>query len=261
MPQEKIIVIGGGVGPMAGVGLHRKIIENTLTDGTDQSHLEVFHLSRSNDLSDRTEFLLNKTKINPAQGMFRTMQIASKAVASSKKQSVAGIPCNTFHAKKIFERFLSLLKEHGINMKILNMLEETANFIRQYSPDAKKIGLRSTTGTRSAGVYNDILGPFGYEIIQVPEKMQAKLHDSIYNNKWGLKAVSPITPIARSNFEKYAEILRGKGAEVIVLGCTEIPLALPEKKFRNIPLVDPMTALARALIMESNYRKLRDIHY
>ena len=47
MSREKIIVIGGGVGPMAGVALHGKIIENTLTDGTDQSHLEVFHFSRS----------------------------------------------------------------------------------------------------------------------------------------------------------------------------------------------------------------------
>ena len=49
MPPEKkeaIIGIGGGVGPAAGVALHSKIIENSITDGTDQSHFEVYHLSR-----------------------------------------------------------------------------------------------------------------------------------------------------------------------------------------------------------------------
>ena len=51
--KEKIIVIAGGVGPMAGVELHKKIIESTLTDGTDQTHIEVYHLSRSHDIQDR----------------------------------------------------------------------------------------------------------------------------------------------------------------------------------------------------------------
>ena len=59
--KEKIIVIGGGVGPMAGVELHKRVIENTLTDGTDQSHMEVLHLSRSGDVPDRTGFLLKST--------------------------------------------------------------------------------------------------------------------------------------------------------------------------------------------------------
>ena len=38
-----IVGIGGGVGPAAGVSLHSKIIENTITDGTDQTHFEVCH--------------------------------------------------------------------------------------------------------------------------------------------------------------------------------------------------------------------------
>ena len=57
MEQEPVIIIGGGVGPMAGVALHEKIIEHTLTDGTDQSHLAVHHYSCSSVISDRTAFL------------------------------------------------------------------------------------------------------------------------------------------------------------------------------------------------------------
>lgn len=36
-----VLGIGGGVGPSAGVGLHNKIIYNTKTDGTDQTHFQV----------------------------------------------------------------------------------------------------------------------------------------------------------------------------------------------------------------------------
>ena len=71
MNKEKIIIIGGGVGPLAGVDLHNKIINNTITNGTNQGHLEVHHLSCSNDITDRTEFLLRNSIENPAEGMFR----------------------------------------------------------------------------------------------------------------------------------------------------------------------------------------------
>ena len=42
--DEKLIIIGGGVGPMAGVELHKKIIENTKTSGKDQEHLQLVQL-------------------------------------------------------------------------------------------------------------------------------------------------------------------------------------------------------------------------
>lgn len=258
MQNEKIILIGGGVGPMAGVELHRNIIENTLTDGTDQTHLEIYHLSRSNDIPDRTGFLLGKGKANPAEGMFRTVQIAEEAIKASGKEAVLGIPCNTFHAPKIFDRFLDLIKNNNINIEVLHMLNETADLIKDVAPKAKIIGLMSTTGTRMAKVYNEILEPRGFTIIEVDDAIQSELHDSIYNTKWGIKAVSPITSKARANFEEYVRILKENGAESIILGCTEIPLALPEKKFGGVPLIDPVVALARALVREANSEKLKD---
>ncbi|MCP4410342.1 MAG: aspartate/glutamate racemase family protein [Gammaproteobacteria bacterium] len=257
MKKEKIIAIGGGVGPMAGVELHKKIIENTLTNGTDQDHLEVHHFSRSHDVADRTDYLLNKVFQNPAQGMFRTMQMAEQAARIGQRGIVAGVPCNTFHAPKIFQRLLELIQEHDIEIQILHMLEEVAGLIFQIQPQAKTVGLMSTTGTRTVHVYNDVLEPHGLKIVEVPQDVQPELHESIYNKAWGIKAVSPVTGKARGNFEKYANLLCERGAQAIILGCTEIPLALPEKIFNDIPLIDPMLALARALIREVDEEKLR----
>ena len=48
------------------------------------------------------------------------------------------------------------------------------------------------------------------------------------------------------------KFLFNKGAEVVILGCTEIPLALPESNYNGIPLIDSTAILARALILNSN---------
>lgn len=244
---------------MAGVELHKKIIENTLTDGTDQDHLEVHHFSRSHDVADRTDYLLHKVAQNPAEGMFRTMQMAEQAACIGQRGIVAGVPCNTFHAPKIFQRLLELIQEHTIGIKILHMLEEVADLIFQIQPQAKTVGLMSTTGTRTVHVYNDVLESRGLKIVEVPQDIQPELHESIYNKAWGIKAVTPVTSKARGNFEKYANLLCEQGAQAIILGCTEIPLALPEKTFNDVPLIDPMLALARTLVREVDEEKLRPL--
>lgn len=254
---RKVIGIGGGVGPMAGVKLHEKIIENTLTNGTDQDHLEVYHLSRSPDIPDRTKYLLGEVNENPAEGMFRTARAMNQAAEVLDKKIVFGVPCNTFHAPEIYNHFSGLLKRGGLDIQVLSMIRETGEFIKSKFPDAKKIGLMSTTGTRKVGVYNQVLKPVGFEIVEVPESLQNELHDSIYNEKWGIKAISPVRDRARNNFVKYAKMLQQDGAEVIILGCTEIPLALTEGQLDGVPLIDPVLVLARALIREVDIEKLK----
>jgi aspartate racemase len=256
--MNKYICIGGGVGPMAGVYLHKSIIDNTLTNGTDQDHIEVHHFSRSHDINDRTEYLLGRVKENPAKGMFRTVQTAVGNCDSDTNFPVFGVPCNTFHAPKIFNYFLELLDQNNIKIQVLNMISETGNYINKNYPKVKKIGLLTTTGTRKVEVYRNLFESYNFEIIEVPISLQDELHDSIYNKKWGVKAISPISDKAKENFLKYAELLEEKEVELIVLGCTEIPLVLKGSYFKNIPLIDPVKVLARALIRETCIKKLKD---
>lgn len=60
-----------------------------------------------------------------------------------------------------------------------------------------------------------------------------------------------------SAFRSFAGVLKQKGADVIILGCTEIPLALPEPKYDDVPLVDPVEAVARAMIATADPAKLK----
>lgn len=257
-----IIGIGGGVGPAAGVALHSKIIENTLTDGTDQSHFEVYHLSRSSDLPDRTRFVMGLTKDNPADGLARTMVALDAAASSFRQRAVAGVPCNTFHIPAIWNRFAAKVDEQSDGrVTLVHMLEETMSLIKQSIGTVRRIGVLSTTGTRQSKVYDLLLAQHGYEAVWVPGESQAEVHEAIYNTEWGIKAVYPVSAEASTAFLAFARHLVANGAEAIILGCTEIPLALPEPYVAGttVPLVDPVLALARALIREADPVKLRPL--
>ena len=79
----------GGVGPMAGVKLHEKIIEFTPTDGTDQSHLCVHHISQSQYIPDRTRFLLEQ--LHQQQEQYSHLdQLSNSGTTQSTKQGSKG---------------------------------------------------------------------------------------------------------------------------------------------------------------------------
>ena len=42
--------------------------------------------------------------------------------------------------------------------------------------------------------------------------------------------------------------LKNLGAQGIILGCTEIPIALPQSQLYDIPLIDPVQILAKQMI-------------
>jgi aspartate racemase len=272
--REVMVGICGGVGPAAGLLLHQIIVENTDANGADQGHLSVCHFSRSHDMTDRTEYLLyaadplrgkpgQDTIENPALGMARTFEMMRAAAAQGKAKLVAGVPCNTFHAKPIWDEFLRRTRHESVDkadsIVFVHMLDETVRFIQHYAPTCTRIGLLSTTGTRESRVYHDLMEPLGFTLIEIPHALQNELHESIYNTAWGIKSTAPaVMPRCVANFYRYARLLQASGAEVIVMGCTEIPFAFTGKKTAaGLLLIDPMVALARALIREADPSRLK----
>lgn len=259
MENGPVIVIGGGVGPMAGLALHAKIIENTLTDGTDQTHISVHHYSCPALVPDRTAWLLDGSAPDPAAGMAEVFRAAARAVGGTGvgRNAVGGVPCNTFHAPAIFDRFIKMLEDAGIGIPVVNMLDESIEAMKASLTPGSVVGVMSTTGTRMSGVYDELLARAGYRVLYVPQAEQALLHASIYDTTWGIKAVTPVTAHAVDTVETLAASLVDQGASAIVLACTELPLAFGGLEYHGVPLVDPVLALARALIREAAPGKLR----
>ena len=90
--------------------------------------------------------------------------------------------------------------------------------------------------------------------------MQRELHESIFHPLWGIKSKTTVDERIRRNFLTYTDCLVSRGAQAIILGCTEIPLALPDPSIHGIPLIDPLKIVARALIREAAPHKLKGDH-
>jgi len=250
-----MIGIVGGIGPYASVDLLTKVYDSTKAN-CDQEHLDTVLLSMSSKIEDRTEYLIGKVNINPAYAIAEVLlKLQDLGV------TVAGIPCNTAHASKIFNVILTELDKNKSPIKVLHMIEETVLFIKENYPNMTKIGVLSTTGTYNSGIYKSILASNGYEVIQPSFKMVEELiHPAIYHYEYGIKTVSkPIHIQARNNLIQGIAFLQKQGAQAIILGCTEIPLAITESKINDIPMIDPAEILARALIRFLDPEKLKPL--
>lgn len=250
--SDKIIGIVGGAGPFAGIDLQTKIAQQTIAS-TDQTHLTVLSLSEPSAILDRTEYLLGVVDVNPA-GAIAT-QLIKLAQAGAQ---VAAIPCNTAHAPAIFNVIRQKLAKAGCSIQFLHMIEEVRTFLRTHYPTIQRVGLLATTGTVGCRVYEQVLNPAGYTLITPTQQTQTTLiHPAIANPQFGIKALGAKADKARENLLLGVQELSGRGAELIILGCTEIPLVLTEPEINDIPLLDPTLILARALIREANPAKLQ----
>lgn len=246
-----MIGIVGGVGPLAGIDIVRKIIEETKAN-KDQDHIPVLLSSQPHRIADRTNFLLGKEKTNPAIALSEIILELERSGAI-----LAAIPCNTAHAPQIFNRILEILKDKKSSIQLLHLIEETANYISNKYPGAK-VGVLSTTGTRNTGLYKNALLNQNLEVIEPDDELQSRIHEAIYDTSFGIKASpSVITTEVKETLHLAMETLKNKGAEVIILGCTELPLAIHEKEYLNMIIIDPNQLLARALIDKIDPTKLK----
>ncbi|MDQ7040726.1 MAG: amino acid racemase [Rhodothermus sp.] len=253
--KDKLIGVIGGMGPYAGLELVRHIFDQTLA-ASDQEHLPVVLFSMGDRVPDRSAFLFGKTPENPGHAIAEQIRLAESVGAV-----VAGIPCNTAHAPPIFNVILDELARTGSRVRVLHLIEETVRFLREHYPDVRRVGVLSTLATYRLGLYRDALEAAGYEAVIADESVQETIvNRAIFDPSYGIKAQShPVSKIARQSVLTAIAHLRQKHVEAVVLGCTELPLAIPEMELDGLPIIDPSLALARALIRETYPEQLKPL--
>jgi len=258
---ESVPCIGiiGGVGPSAGLDFVRKIFANTLAV-KDQDHLNCVLVSCPQLIPDRTGYLLQnnpKESENPAFGLFESARRLYLAGAR-----LAAVACNTAHSARIFSPFCGMVKESLPDLVIVNMLETCVSYVKEsLPPHIRRLGLLATKGTHKTKVYNDYFEKENYELIEPEPNGQERVHEAIYSEQYGIKAHSlEIKPQARDRICYEIYRLIDRGAEAVILGCTELPLAVNPQNF-DIPVIDPGLLAVRRLIMLSSPEKLRPYCY
>ncbi len=116
----------------------------------------------------------------------------------------------------------------------------TAQYLQHQG--VSRVGLLATDGTIKSSVYGRALEAVDIEVILPSTGGQSAVMDIIYN---GVKASN--YTINLNAFQKVMEDLLEKGAETLILGCTELPVAFTMYHFQE-PAVDPTLILARAAV-------------
>ena len=228
--QQKILGVVGGVGPSATVDFLDKIIRNTPAT-SDQDHIRMI-VDHDPTIPDRTAYLLG-------EGTDPTASI----LAACKRLETYGadlmaIPCNTAHA------FIEPIQRQ-LSIPIINMLLETAQYIDDHHGKVKTIGLLATNGTLKSRIYHDLIEQTSRGVV-VPD---AAHQDLLMNAIYGVKAGST----EGNNLDEFRLVLAhiiNAGAELVILGCTELPLlsARIDMNDESIPMLDPGEILARKCV-------------
>jgi aspartate racemase len=242
--KNGIIGVVAGVGPWAGLDLTRKLLQESVAE-RDQDYPTIVSISEPSAIADRSEFLRGATKINPAVAITDQLLRLEQMGAT-----VAGIPCNTAHAPAIFDVIRAGLESANAQIALLHMLEEVGHYLREVTPSIRRVGLLATVGTYQSGVYEIVLSSAELIVLNPPTDQQTIVHDAIYNPNDGIKATGHGNDRTLNALESVADSLREMGAEAVILGCTELPLAITTPTFAGLPTIDPTLILARALLRE-----------
>ncbi len=219
------------MGPLGGIDVNKKIYFNTIAD-VDKNHLNIVHLSLSNDIPDRTEFLLGKCSENTA------ISVAEKV--RDYPFDVVGVACNTFHSPKIFEVFEAELKTRNPVPQIVHLPEE----VRKETEGRfahKTLGVLCTMGTYKTKIYQNIFNNSSVKLQFPDEDDREAVHTAIYN----IKQTGKLNSTDKQAIEQAAA--RMSGVSALALACTELPWVADELEFA-VPMIDANRTLARALI-------------
>ncbi|WCM94624.1 amino acid racemase [Acidovorax sp. NCPPB 2350] len=230
----------GGMGPAAGADFVRLFVQ-ACTERMQALHIPVRdqaypeHWLAQVPVPDRTAALED-----PSPGAHQpgdALLQATGRLAALGVHAIA-IACNTAHA------WHGLLQERFPQITVLHAVREVAVLLR--ARGVQRVGLLATQGTYRAGLYRAELLREGIECLEPPEAGRERLMQGIYD---GVKAGD--LELARRCFSDVAQALRNEaGAQVIVMGCTEIPLAFTEAD-AGVALVNPAQVLAEALAREA----------
>lgn len=233
--MKKTIGVLGGMGPEATALFFKLIIERTRA-GRDQEHIPVI-IDCDPRIPDRTAAILG-TGPSPV----RRLLAGGRRLAGAGADFIV-MPCLSAHA------FLPKV-EPRLPVPLVSLVDETCRWAGQASPRLRRVGLLATTGTVRSGIFDRAFQAAGIEVIVPSAAGQRRLMSAVYG-KDGIKAGGRSRRPGARILGVCRELVR-RGAQAIVAGCTEVPLALADEAL-PVPLIEPMRIAAEACIRRAGY--------
>jgi aspartate racemase len=227
---DKLLGVLGGMGPLASAQFMLRL--TLLTPATcDQQHIPAVLWSDPR-VPDRAHGRLAGAE-DPLPWLLRGIEGLKRAGCGA-----IAIPCNTAHGW--YDEM-----QRAASVPIIHIVDAAATDLRRMGIPSGTIGIMGTQATLNMRLYQERLPYQGWNCITPSQDEMDRL-------------VGPAIALVKANrvadaFQPLSEVvntLAARGATAVVLGCTEIPLAIqagPADALKA-PVVDTIDALARAAI-------------
>lgn len=221
--MNRTVGVLGGMGPDATADFMSRVIRATPAE-KDQDHLRML-VDNNPHVPNRQEALLRGGE-DPGP----TLAAMARGLEAAGADFLV-MPCNTAHA------FAHAITE-AVDIPLVSIIDATVDACG----DAGMIGVLATDGCIASGVFQEALADRG-RVAVLPDDVEM---DALMSLIRRIKA-GDTDPDVVAGMRAIAEALAVRGAEVIVAGCTEIPLVL-DQGMLDVPLVSSTDALARATV-------------
>jgi len=220
--RTKCIGILGGMGPEATAELFLRIIRRTRVT-CDQEHLRVI-IDSNPKIPDRSTAILANGP-DPRPALCATACNLERAGAD-----FIAIPCNTVH---YYWREI----QESVAIPVIDMIATVAARLRE-----SRVGLLATESTVRTGLYQQACTCRDTQIL-IPNRLDQQ---ALMNLIWAIKA-GVHDPGAIRNYVEIGRRLIARGAEALIVGCTELSL-LPSLYVLDVPIYDALEVLAEHCI-------------
>lgn len=228
MNNDAILGVLGGMGPLASAEFMRRLTLLTPAE-RDQDHIPAVLWSDPR-VPDRTAARV-AGGADPLPALLRGIRGLEAAGCGA-----IAIPCNTAHGW--FEAM-----QAATALPILHIVDAAAAEVARLGVAAGPVGVMGTAGTLAMRLYQQRLEARGYRcLVPEPAEMETLVTPAIAEVKANRLAPA-YAPLAAA-----ASRLVARGAQAVVLGCTEIPLGIAAGPALPFPVCDTLDALARAAI-------------
>ncbi|AOA57651.1 cysteate racemase [Acinetobacter larvae] len=201
-----ILGVLGGMGPAATVDFQQRLL-NIRAAEKDQDHLAVVTWNHAG-VPDR-QLAIQGLGASPVAALQHGIQQLIQAGADK-----IAMPCNTVH-------YWHATLQQQSTVDIFNMIDLTVQQVKQQHGTSQKVAVLATCGALQTGLYQHALQQQGIDFIC---NDAAEIEDILMPAVYAVKANQ--LQQAGEQLHDLGQRLLARGADSIILACTELPIAL-----------------------------------
>lgn len=213
---------------------------------TSDFYMKIVEASRNRDTLSYPHVVVNSSPVpfeaersfvedgESQEQMYSVLESSCRRLEEAEVDFIA-IPCNTLHI------FTGRLR-NNLSTPILSIIERTARKVNEQN--FRKVGILSTEKTAEENLYGSRLSESGIETLKPNEERQRQVTEVITRILEGEHS-------ERDNkvLQDIVGSLSDRGAQAVILGCTDLQVALSEET-TDVELLDTVDILAEATVQK-----------